>query len=589
VAETVTNYFPDPDFRSTRGTSAYVAANAFPNPTPTVDLTHWAAVPGGSITRLEAAALFPENSHGCRVVNGVTLTGANTNSAGQDWTFTGKIKAQTAMTITITGDMLDPAQTFFMRTVGWGDFGWGETTNYLDGPVKTFTAGEECLFRVYGGEQGSGIPGPDHQILLTLSGTGTFDVDGIVQWIGVDDGAGEIPPEWDEIPNAPLYFCGDTPADDNFTYSWYGTPHNSPSLQHAGLPKYAWGKYPWEYSDEITPIADWVFQHETAGGEHRLASRSPIMFGHQNTILAEGITEATDDDNAGLTSLPANTSYVVVGEYITDYQVYHSGYPEPEWACNSYLTIDDADPALTYPANRLGYLPLNGFPPYRLPFMVPFTTGSASIIQIALSTSQNWVTSDLYMTNIGIYQIPTPLHSYDGLDNPVDESQTWSLTAMGVEAGKSYHINAEMWDANGQPIIESRVGEGAWTTLAESTLPITEEPIMLLGEYFDFDVPADATEVRFRLQNPTDNGVGTFDLFEQPVGNFTGDTPDGGGFYYWWEGDPNDSRSIRSTVPEDFMPAIDARVFVDGALVAVEEIRMVIGGTLVPLNQIGTA
>jgi hypothetical protein len=583
---TITNYFPDPHFRTGRGTSAYIAANAFPNPTPTVDLTHWAAVPGGSITRLAAAAQFPENSHGCRVVNGVTLTGANTNSNGQDWTFTGKIKAQTAMTITISGDMLDPAQTFFMRTVGWGDFGWGEELAYQDGAVKTFEAGEECLFRAYGGEQGSGIPGPDHQVLLTLSGTGTFDLDGIVQWIGVDDGAGDG--EADEVPNAPLFFCGDTPADENFTYSWMGDPHNSPSLQHAILPKYAWGKYPWEYSDEIDIVADWVFQHEK-DGEHRLGARSAIMFGHSDAVLADNITEATTKDTAGLTQLLPNTSYVVVGDYITDYQVYNSGYAEPEWACNSYLIIEDANPALVYPANRLAYMPLNGFPPYRMRFMLPFTTGTDSIIQIGLSYYLNWVSGDLFMTNLAIFENPAPLHQYDGLDNPVDESQTWDLTAMGVQAGKAYHINAEMWDANGQPIVEGRVGAGAWSTLAISELPITEEPIMLLGEYLDFEVPADVTEVRFRLQNPAGNGVSTFDLFEQPVAEpFTGSTPDGGGFYYWWEGDPYDSRSIRSTVPQGDLPNIDARAYVDGELVTVEEIRMVIDGSLVRLSEIGT-
>jgi hypothetical protein len=570
----VVNLWPDPDLQTTNR-SAYVAGNVFPNPTPTVDLTHWAAVSGGSITRTADAALFPENSYGCRVVNGVTLTGANTVDTSQDWTFTGKIKAQTAMTITMSGAMATAGQTFIIRTAGWGSFGWGETLAYQSGVSKTFTAGEECLFRIYCGESSS-VVGPTHQVKLTLSGTGTFDLDGIVQWIGVDDGAGDV---HTAIPNAPLFFCGDTPDDENFTYSWLGTPYNSPSLQTANIPKYVWSSYDYDFGDTLpTLIPEGAFA-VTKAGEKRVAARSAMMFGRNNVLLTDGTVPATDpSSNAGFTVPPGN--YALSFDYVTDYQGYFSGYPEPQWGCNAYFYIYDADPALSFPADRQAYLPIVGYPPYRQRVVMPFTATSTSIIQPSLETAQNWVTGDVYMTNVAVFEIPEILHKYDML--PTDTGGIWDLTAMGVEAGKSYHANLELSAPNGHPVFEYKIGAGAWTTIVESTLAPTTEPIQILGEYFDFTVPAGATDVRLRM---TDSAVVvyTFDLFSAPPEFFSGDTADGGGYTYSWSGTPYDSTSIRSVAAA----GPTAQIFAGGTAKVVSEMRVSVGGSLITVTEAG--
>jgi hypothetical protein len=572
----VINFWPDPDLRTTNRTG-FVAANLFPNPTPTVDLTHWSAVPGGSITRTADAALFPETSYGCRVVDGVSLAGATTADNGLDNTFTGRVRASEAMTITISLAMLDPTQTPETRTVGWGDFGWGETLVYEDGASKTFAADETATFRIYGGEANPGVPSVDHNIVVTLSGTGTFDVDGIVQWIGVDDGAGDL---FDAIPDAPLFFDGDTPDDANFTYSWFGTAHDSASLQTASIPKHAWCTYAYEYSAELDPgpHAEGAFA-VTKGGEHRVALRSEIMFGRPDLIFSDGTVPENPEYDAGFPLPPGN--YVFSFDYVTDYPVYFYGYPEPEWACNAYFYIEDADPAgVGYPWNRLAYAPINGYPPYRQRMALPFTATETSIIQPYLTTGQDWVTGDVYITNVAVFEIPEILHRF--WDLPSDTGGLWDLTAMGVEAGKSYHSNMEMSDANGHPVFEYKVGEGDWITLVESTLAPTVEPIMLLGEYFDFTVPADATEVRLRMTDPAIN-VATFDLFSSPPEFFSGDTADGWGYSYSWSGTPYDSTSVRTDAPA---PGPTAQVWVGGTAQNVGEMRVVVAGTLVPVIAI---
>jgi hypothetical protein len=568
----VTNYWPDPDFRtSTR--DGIVNFNVFPNPTPTVDLTHWAAVSGGSITRTADAALFPENGYGCRVVNGVTLTGANTVSPGQDWNFTGKIRASEAMTITMSGAMLTAGQTFSIRLAGWGSFGWGEEVTWEEGASKAFEADEECLFRIYCGESSS-VVGPVHQVLLTLSGTGTFDVDGITQTVGVDDGFGDDDP-YQLIPDAPLFFSGDFPDDENFTYSWYGTPHDSPSLQQAAVPKYAGNTtYDYYWSEEAPFTPDSAFRYTAPDEESRLALRSPIMFGANPLFLSDG----TNPDIRGLDLAPGN--YVVSFDYVQDYTSYFYGYEEPDWGSNCYFSIYDRDPALSYPANRLQYMPLNGFTPYRKRFSAPFTVTSTSRIEIQWDAPLNWLTGDIYVTNVAINSVENIYHHYDGLD--LEASGNYDLMALGVEAGKSYHINVEYYDPC-VGTVEYKVGAGSWTTLAESYIGAQTEPDYALGDYYAFTVPADATEVRLSLSDPAMN-IGTFDLFDAPPEFFDGDTPDGGGYTYAWSGTPYESASIRSDAAAS---SINAKVFVGGTAITVTEMRAVVGGTLIPITEAG--
>jgi hypothetical protein len=396
-------------------------------------------------------------------------------------------------------------------------------------------------------------------------------VDGITQTMGVDDGAGD---DLDSIPNAPLFFDGDTPDDDNFSYSWHGTPHDSPSLQYAAIPKYA-GNVPYDYDwgDDLPIVPDGAFQYTAPGGEVRVAHRSSIMFGRNSLVLGDG----TNPDIRDLELEPGN--YVVSFDYVQDYTTYFFGYEEPDWACNGYFLIYDRDPALSYPANRKQYMPLNGFTPYRKRFYAPFPVTETSRMEICWDLGQNWMTGDVYITNVAINSIENIHNIYNGLD--LEVSGNYDLMALGVEAGKSYHINAE-YTGTVVGTVEYKVGAGSWTTLAESYIGPQTEPDQALGDYYAFTVPADATEVRLSLSDPA-IGVDTFDLFDAPPAFFDGDTPDGGGYTYSWSGTPYDSASIRS----DAAAGPTAKVFIGGTAVNITEMRAVVGGSLIPITEAG--
>jgi hypothetical protein len=235
--------------------------------------------------------------------------------------------------------------------------------------------------------------------------------------------------------------------------------------------------------------------------------------------------------------------------------------------------------APAYPANRQSSMHINGFPPYRRRMIMPFTATATSVIQPELSSGMNWVSGDVYITNVGVFEIEEILHMDAYL--PTNVEGIWDFTAMGVDAGKSYHLHVWADAANSHPLVESRVGTGSWTTLAESTLGTLVEPIQITAESLSFTVPADATEVRLRLVNPGTNVW--CDLFTAPPEFFDGDTPDAGGYTYSWEGTAYDSRSIRSDVPT----GPTAQAWVAGTARNVTEMRVVVDGTLVPVTQAG--
>ena len=585
----VTNYWPDPQFRATTGDAPFVAANLFPNPSPTVDLTGWTAASGGSISRV-SGGMFPGNTHKCQVTGGVTLRGANTSYPSQDWCFTGKIKANGAQTITISGAMEDTEQSFVVRTVGWGSFGWAEDLTYAAGDTKVFTDGEECLFRIYCGESTS-VVGPDHRVLLTLTSTaGTFDLDGITQWLGVDDGAGDG--DLDAIPNAFLYFSGDTPDDENFTYSWYGTAHDSTSLQIAKKAKYAYSTYDYVFSDSELPLVPELAFQNVQDDEHRLAIRSAIMFGNNYVKLYDGFIPDPEDlpmfahveDKVGF-ELP-DGNYALTFDLVTEYQQYYYGFPEPEWSGGAYCYVQDISG--DYPSRvSFQWIPARAGA-HEVTVTIPFPVAGAKM-QAEVDLDLNWVSGDVYLKNVGIFEIGDILHHYDGLDS--NEECIWDMTALGVTAGKTYHSNVEMAWGNGQPIFEYKVGAGSWTTLVASTAPIAaEEKDMVFTEPFRFTVPEDATDVRLRFQDPSNGpeswqvqGINTFDLFEAPPDFFDGDTPDGGGYTYSWSGTPYESTSIRS----EGSAGPQARVFVGGVAKTVSAMRVVEGGSLINITEAG--
>jgi hypothetical protein len=200
-------------------------------------------------------------------------------------------------------------------------------------------------------------------------------------------------------------------------------------------------------------------------------------------------------------------------------------------------------------------------------------------MEICWDLGQNWMTGDVYITNVAINSIENIHNIYNGLD--LEVSGNYDLMALGVEAGKSYHINAE-YTGTVVGTVEYKVGAGSWTTLAESYIGPQTEPDQALGDYYAFTVPADATEVRLSLSDPA-IGVDTFDLFDAPPAFFDGDTPDGGGYTYSWSGTPYDSASIRS----DAAAGPTAKVFIGGSAINITEMRAVVGGSLIPITEAG--
>jgi hypothetical protein len=553
----VTNLYPNPDLRTTVGTGM-VMGNYFPNPSPKVDLTGWTAVSGGSVTRTTAAALFPgDTTYGCRVTSGLNLTLLPSPGVGP--TVTAKVKASAAMDITVD---VSAEYKVYVESVGWGDFGWGKTKTFVPGATKTFTSGEECLFRIYfrpwNGTPGTPpnypMDGTDWHPVVTLTSSSTsdtFDVDGVVQWVGVNDGDST-----GYIPDAPLYFSGDTPADGTFTYSWYGTPNASPSVQTAAIPKYTDSTYLYSF-DPIAVIPHGNFA-VTVGGEHRVAWRSAIGFGQQD-LKFTGVTYT------------AGKNYVVSYDVIEDYQFYHSGYEEPVFEGAWYPTIYD---------NHLGYNQrvnqhyVSGKWPYRKRTFVPFAMTTGMTPWASLASSQDWLTGDVHVTNVAVNEIANIYHN---TDLNLTSTGIQDLMALGLTAGGEYTLAFETFDTPTPTCYVEYTTDGStWTTLATvgGMAGLTgDEKIDSYNA--QFTIPSSATGTRLRMS--AGGWLYQFDLFDSPPPYFNGSTPAGGGYTYSWAGTPYDSPSIRSVATTS---GPEAKVFIGGTAVAATEIRIQTGGSL---------
>lgn len=552
---TVTNLYPNPDLRTTDRTGM-VMGNYFPNPSPKVDLTGWTAVSGGTVTRTSAAALFPgDTTYGCRVTGGLNLALlAMTGSTG--FTVTVKVRASAPMTITGTGTSEYNTVT---SEVGWGDFGWGQTETYVHGAAKTFTTGEECLFRIYirtqspWGDPGNWPGTGDWHPVVTLTGSTTdpFDVDGVVQWVGVSDGSTAN----NNIPDAPLYFSGDTPAANGFTYSWYGTPNASPSIQSASIPKHIESPYQYTF-DPIMIYPEGAFA-QTVSGEHRVAWRSAIGFG-QGDLKFTGVT------------YEAGKKYVVSYDIIENSQFYHSGYDEPVFGVGWYPSAYDNHLGWN---QRIGQHTVSGLQPYRKRAMVLIAPTTGMTPFASLQGSQDWLTGDIHVTNVAVNEIANIYHN-DDLD--LSGTGIADLTAMGLVAGGDYTL---AWDSYTNPTptgyIEYTTDGTTWTTITTmgGSAGLTGDQ-QIYGHVASFTVPSGATGTRIRLSAP--DWLYQFDLFDSPPPYFNGDTTDGGGYAYSWAGTPWDSASVRT--PAASGP--EAKVFIGGSAVPVTEMRVQVSGSL---------
>lgn len=575
----VINYFPNPDLRTTYRT-AMVAGNNFRNPTPTVDLTHWSAVSGGSITRTTAAKLFPENTYGCRVVNGVNFHIAENPSYGRCLTV--KVRASSAMTI--TGSATSEYVTS-VQAIGWGDFGWGQTTTWVPGASKTFAAGEECLFRIYidvfGPYGTAGHPANSSSLwnpVVTLTGTGTFDVDGVVEWLGVDDGySSEDGEDNFYVPDAPLFFCGDTPDANGVTFDWVGTPHNSPSIAWGQVPKYLNADYNYEFGDAFPYVPSSAFSR-TLDGENVATLRSAIGFG-QSSILFNSGTGGKDVDAGTLDGLglTVGQSYVFTADIIGPARQAWEGYWDGIWGEGYVYATLFQDPAHYWIRQRTDSV--NGIPPHRTRIVLPFVYAAGQFIDID-ATTMGWLTGEIYFTNVGIYEVDQILTD-DGEASDITGGYV-DLMALGVVAGGTYRMAPQWVEPEVDVHVEYKVGAGSWTVLAEGGNSALTAPLQVINIPLEFTVPAGATDVRLRYgaggTTPYLENLNLTTAIPEP---FTGDTPDGGGYSYSWAGTPGDSHSIRSDAA-----SLEAKVFIGGTAVNVTEARIVQDGVLVNITAV---
>jgi len=566
------NYAINPAFRSSNGTARNLF-NICPNPTPTVDLTGWDAVGSATVTRSTAAKIVGI-SHGARVVSAASTDGialphapvsaGNWESPG----YSAYVRAVTSCTLKITGLPVGGSFTVSTSNVGWGEAGWGPEISYTDGDTITLTAGQVTRARM---STGAAWPYPayDNTVRMSITGTGTYDVDGVWEGIGVDDGeypdgsGGFVYPSG----TAP-FFCGGTPADDDFTYEWIGTPYASASARRGRtatgvLAVEGWG--PTDNEALGTGTQDYNYSHQStrSGGETVLALRAKQWFSYEDPMLANAAGATTTAD-LGLT---IGKSYLLSMDVIMDYSAIVSGYAldghngNEFWIYFQDSTANSAQPKIAIPGRVRVHAPFN------------VDTGGEKIL--LESTSLGWLLGEVQLSKLAITE--TTIYSLgDNWTSPV------VLTDTGIVAGSE--IMATLY-ANGPsvdtPVALEALVSGVWTEIGSVTIGADDWE---MTNQFTATVPVGATGVRLTSSDPS--ATYGYAITDAPPPYFDGSMADADGWAYSWEGTADASPSLRSEGPT----GPEAQVFVAGSTagVTVSEMRVVVsGGSLVPITEAG--
>lgn len=574
----IVNLWPDPKLQTTDGMTL-LGQNEFENPTPTDSLAGF--VSEGTAT----IALDPTSSirgdGGVKVISPNSSSGIRISASpgvfvlpayNDDINFTVYIRAREAMTITAVVDadyeLWDLTQPY--SAVGWGDLGWGEPYSYVPGLSYTFAANEVKRFRVLtrvkrvqsGGtwQYGTGLVGWKFH----FHGTGTFDVDAVHQGYGVDDGVDPagFPGGVYTIANAPLFFCGDTPDDDTYSYSWLGLPRASASLKHGHQLKYLHDDFGGteEGSEPLYAIT-------LPGGEKAGAHQSG--WDHSSGSSADFTDGTLSGKDLKALGLDVGKSYVLSYDFVSMMENYIEGYIGGSW---DQIYVEAG------PNSYLGY-PLDH--PQRTRVNLPFTVTADPILAYE-QVYRNWDTGYHAITSVSIFEVEFVMPQWSGAEFGSPEfgtPGTLDLLAQGVEPGKTYLANTDrQLDAGEYYRFEYQVSGGSWVTLSESLYDADYKSETYIWE---FTVPEDATAFRFSLSK---NGYASLDVFSKPPEFFYGDTPDEEGFIYSWAGAPGESASIMSEAIE---ASIEARIFISGIAVEVTDIRIVSGGILKAVTEIG--
>jgi hypothetical protein len=571
--EQLVNYFLDPRLKVTEGMTV-LAKNFHHNPSPTSSLDGY--TPAGAATiELDPTSSIkgpggikvtsPDNASGIAVTTQEHLN-------DEDVTFTVYVRARTAMTV--TGEV-GADYTIWEQTdgYGWGDYGWDEPFTFSEGWAHTFAPGEVQRFRVMprvkrdtsGGTFPTNVaPYPDIGWVFKLLGTGTFDVDAVWHGSGVNDG---VDPVWD-IPNAPLWFSGDSPDTAEYIYVWEGAPGASPSLKKGHQTKYLRSSSGYMAEGYEMTYAITLPTGETAGAAQSSWDESS---GDTTYFTADGKADGVGQD-LRLLGLTEGKSYAISFDYISMMENYIEGYNGGLW---DNLYVEAGDAYIGYPMHH----------PERMRISLPFTVAGEAVDASAV-VYRNWYTGYHAFTNVAVNEIDFHMPQFRGTvdwgEPGFGEPSVLDLTALGVEAGKTYIATADtMLEEGAYYRFEYQTVEGGpWTTLAES---LYDEAYTSYSYVWEFTVPAEATACRFAFAS---NGGFYSDLFSKPPDFFDGDTPDSGGYVYSWAGLPGESASIR-TLGESPTPGpyLEARVVVDGTLVEVDEIRVSHLGRLFTVND----
>jgi hypothetical protein len=560
TAERKVNYFLDPRLQVTDAVTTLIK-NYFHNPSPTASLDQYSAAGTASI------ALDPSVS--IKGEGGVTVTSPDSVSGvtfalTYEWdslNFTVYVRAHEAMTITGSQSSEFIMQDDQYVTVGWGDFGWGEPFDYTPGFSYTFAAGEVRRFRIYSNVlrtyQGGTYPGVgDINFQWHLKGSGTFDVDAVWVGGGVDDGVDPdgFPGGVDSIPNAPLFFSGDTPDDDTYTYAWEGMPNASVSVKNAAQTKYlrTWNVLPGREQGYIfqLPGGEKVAAVQSAWGE---SARDSTYF------TADGPADGVGEDLKYL-GLVEGKHYALSFDLTSAMENYVEGYIGGAWD-QMWLTADDA------------YLGIPMGHPLERRLTIPFTVG-ADAAKVSADLYRDWVTGYHFIDNVSLVEIDFHMPQYEDAQSGVPG--TLDILALGAVAGGAYTAIADTpLDPDDYYRAEYQAEvDGAWTTITEVLHDADNKSDM---REWSFTIPEGA--VGARLAWFVASGWPYFNLYSTPIPFFDGDTPDGDGLWYWWDGTPGESASIRSTTPPPEPPStsIVARVLFGGVPVPVSDMRVKMG------------
>lgn len=550
----VTNLWPDPKAVSSDQTTI-LAHNYFYNPSPVGSYDGYLAT--GTATLSQPSGRSIKGAGGIRVTSpdassGVALTLFEYDNR-QDNTVAVYVRASSAMTITasITATGYTPA---FQTKIGWGEFGWGETYTYTETASYTFAAGEVKRVRI--GSYLNANPTGAAQHRFHLKGAGEFDIDGVMHVDYVTDGVdpASFPGGYWDIPNVPPYFDGDKTDTAHLMYSWDGTANASRSTQRGNRARYLQSReQAWNigYNNCRTSALP--------GGETGVAVQAP--WGTQDGSSAYALGYNVDLRSLGL---EAGKHYVLSMDVVSLYENFIEGYPGHLYD-SVYLNPGTGS---TYPH------------PLRKRLHQPLTVGGTAITDNYLTVYRNWMTGESFFTDFSLFEVP--FRAARWTPNGVAANLPLDLLAHGLVPGSSYRVQFEGYlDAASKFYrieYQTAAGGSTWTTLYENVYDAAVESSYFGG---DITVPAAATALRLTA-NTTSQLYFDFDVFSTPPAAFSGDTPDGGGYTYSWAGTPYQSASIRS---EATGPT--AQVFVGGTAKTVSEMRIVSGGSLVPVTEAG--